>query len=166
MLGVVREVLDRPANDVLVVTVEGGDDLLVPFTRDAVPEVDVPGPQALDPPRPALMLELDVFTLFPHWFAWLSEERAVQNSLGTSASLRLLSLRDFSPLKHAQVDDAPVRGRRGHAAPGRRDGRRARGRLRHVRSTSCEPSAASSPSIPADARSTTPTPASSRPRRA
>jgi 16S rRNA processing protein RimM len=42
-LGLVREVLERPANDVLVVTVEGGDDLLVPFTRDAVPEVDVPG---------------------------------------------------------------------------------------------------------------------------
>jgi 16S rRNA processing protein RimM len=43
VLGVVREVLERPANDVLVVTVEDGDDLLVPFTRDAVPEVDVPG---------------------------------------------------------------------------------------------------------------------------
>jgi tRNA (guanine37-N1)-methyltransferase len=56
------------------------------------------------------MLELDVFTLFPHWFAWLSEERAVQNSLGTRASLRLLSLRDFSPLRHAQVDDAPFGG--------------------------------------------------------
>ena len=56
------------------------------------------------------MLELDVFTLFPHWFAWLSEERAVQNSLGSSASLRLLSLRDFSTLRHAQVDDAPFGG--------------------------------------------------------
>jgi tRNA (guanine37-N1)-methyltransferase len=56
------------------------------------------------------MLELDVFTLFPQWFAWLSEERAVQNALGTSASLRLLSLRDFSPLRHAQVDDAPFGG--------------------------------------------------------
>jgi tRNA (guanine37-N1)-methyltransferase len=56
------------------------------------------------------MLELDVFTLFPHWFAWLSEERAVQNSLGSAARLRLLSLRDFSPLKHAQVDDAPFGG--------------------------------------------------------
>jgi 16S rRNA processing protein RimM len=43
VLGVVREVFERPANDVLVVTVEGADDLLVPFTRDAVPEVDVPG---------------------------------------------------------------------------------------------------------------------------
>jgi tRNA (guanine37-N1)-methyltransferase len=56
------------------------------------------------------MLELDVFTLFPHWFAWLSEERAVQNALGRTASLRLLSLRDFSPLRHAQVDDAPFGG--------------------------------------------------------
>jgi tRNA (guanine37-N1)-methyltransferase len=56
------------------------------------------------------VLELDVFTLFPHWFAWLSEERAVQNALGRSASLRLLSLRDFSPLRHAQVDDAPFGG--------------------------------------------------------
>jgi tRNA (guanine37-N1)-methyltransferase len=56
------------------------------------------------------MLELDVFTLFPHWFAWLSEERAVQNSLGAAARLRLLPLRDFSPLKHAQVDDAPFGG--------------------------------------------------------
>jgi tRNA (guanine37-N1)-methyltransferase len=56
------------------------------------------------------MLELDVFTLFPHWFAWLSEERAVQNALGSTANLRLLSLRDFSPLRHAQVDDAPFGG--------------------------------------------------------
>jgi 16S rRNA processing protein RimM len=39
--GVVREVLERPANDVLVVEVVDGDDLLVPFTRDAVPEIDV-----------------------------------------------------------------------------------------------------------------------------
>jgi 16S rRNA processing protein RimM len=43
VVGVVREVLERPANDVVVVEVEDGDDLLVPFTRDAVPEVDVPG---------------------------------------------------------------------------------------------------------------------------
>ncbi len=42
VLGVVREVLERPANDVLVVDVPDGDDLLVPFTRDAVPHVDIP----------------------------------------------------------------------------------------------------------------------------
>ena len=91
-------------------TVEGGDDLLVPFTRDAVPEVDVPARRLDAPAGSPLMLELDVFTLFPHWFAWLSEERAVQNALGSTANLRLLSLRDFSPLRHAQVDDAPFGG--------------------------------------------------------
>jgi 16S rRNA processing protein RimM len=41
VLGVVKEVLERPANDVLVVEVPEGDDLLVPFTRDAVPHVDI-----------------------------------------------------------------------------------------------------------------------------
>jgi 16S rRNA processing protein RimM len=41
-LGTVREVLERPANDVLVVAPpEGGDDVLVPFTLDAIPEVDI-----------------------------------------------------------------------------------------------------------------------------
>ena len=40
-LGAVREVLERPANDVLVVTTADGGELLLPFTRDAVPAVDV-----------------------------------------------------------------------------------------------------------------------------
>jgi 16S rRNA processing protein RimM len=39
-IGVVRDVLDRPANDVLVVD-RGGEELLVPFIREAVPSVDV-----------------------------------------------------------------------------------------------------------------------------
>jgi len=56
------------------------------------------------------MLEIDVFTLFPHWFAWLSEEPAVQRALAGSLSLRFLSYRDYSPLPHAQVDDAPFGG--------------------------------------------------------
>jgi 16S rRNA processing protein RimM len=43
-IGTIREVLERPANDVLVAdALAGGDDLLIPFTRDAVPEVDVAG---------------------------------------------------------------------------------------------------------------------------
>jgi 16S rRNA processing protein RimM len=41
-VGVVREVLERPANDVLVLDA-GGQELLVPFVRDAVPEVDIEG---------------------------------------------------------------------------------------------------------------------------
>jgi 16S rRNA processing protein RimM len=39
-IGTVREVLERPANDVLVVEGAQGD-LLLPFTRDAIPVVDV-----------------------------------------------------------------------------------------------------------------------------
>jgi tRNA (guanine37-N1)-methyltransferase len=56
------------------------------------------------------MLEIDVFTLFPHWFAWLSEEAAIQRALNGPLSLRFLSYRDYSPLPHAQVDDAPFGG--------------------------------------------------------
>ena len=56
------------------------------------------------------MLEIDVFTLFPHWFAWLSEEPAVQRALTGALSLSFLSYRDYSPLPHAQVDDAPFGG--------------------------------------------------------
>jgi tRNA (guanine37-N1)-methyltransferase len=56
------------------------------------------------------VLEIDVFTLFPHWFAWLSEETAVQRALSGPLSLRFLSYRDYSPLPHAQVDDAPFGG--------------------------------------------------------
>jgi len=56
------------------------------------------------------MLEIDVFTLFPHWFAWLSEEPSVQRALAGPLSLRFLSYRDYSPLPHAQVDDAPFGG--------------------------------------------------------
>jgi 16S rRNA processing protein RimM len=42
-LGEVAEVLERPANDVLVLHLLDGREHLVPFTREAVPEVDVPG---------------------------------------------------------------------------------------------------------------------------
>ncbi len=56
------------------------------------------------------MLELDVFTLFPHWFAWLSEERPVQNALANGLRLGFHSYRDYSPLKHRAVDDAPFGG--------------------------------------------------------
>ena len=40
-LGEVTEVLDRPANDVLVLRLTDGREHLVPFTREAVPGVDV-----------------------------------------------------------------------------------------------------------------------------
>src|SRR4051794_17799906 len=62
------------------------------------------------PIRTLPMLEVDVFTLFPHWFSWLSEEPSVQRALNGPLSLRFLSYRDYSPLPHAQVDDAPFGG--------------------------------------------------------
>jgi 16S rRNA processing protein RimM len=40
-VGRVREVLDLPANDVLVVEKDDGSELLLPFVHDAIPVVDV-----------------------------------------------------------------------------------------------------------------------------
>ena len=45
-LGEVADVLERPANDVLVLRLSDGREHLVPFTREAVPGVDVSGPHA------------------------------------------------------------------------------------------------------------------------
>jgi 16S rRNA processing protein RimM len=42
-LGEVTDVLERPANDVLVLRLSDGREHLVPFTREAVPGVDVSG---------------------------------------------------------------------------------------------------------------------------
>ena len=42
-LGEVTDVLERPANDVLVLRLRDGREHLVPFTREAVPGVDVAG---------------------------------------------------------------------------------------------------------------------------
>jgi tRNA (guanine37-N1)-methyltransferase len=55
-------------------------------------------------------LQLDVFTLLPHAFAWLTEQRPVAGVLGDPLDLRLLNYRDFSPLRSGQVDDEPYGG--------------------------------------------------------
>src|SRR3989442_4164642 len=55
-------------------------------------------------------LQLDVFTLIPHAFAWLTEQRPVAAVLGDELDLRLFSYRDYSPLKSGQVDDEPYGG--------------------------------------------------------
>jgi tRNA (guanine37-N1)-methyltransferase len=56
------------------------------------------------------MPAIDVFTLFPSWFAWLVEERHVSNALAGELELRLHNLRDYSPLKHRMLDDEPYGG--------------------------------------------------------
>ena len=55
-------------------------------------------------------MQLDVFTLVPHAFAWLTEQRPVASVLGTELDLRLFSYRDTTPLRGGQVDDEPYGG--------------------------------------------------------
>jgi len=55
-------------------------------------------------------VQIDVFTLVPHAFAWLTEQRPVANVLGGALDLRLLNYRDYTPLRSGQVDDEPYGG--------------------------------------------------------
>jgi tRNA (guanine37-N1)-methyltransferase len=55
-------------------------------------------------------VQLDVFTLLPHAFAWLTEQRPVAAVLGDELELRLLNYRDYTPLASGQVDDEPYGG--------------------------------------------------------
>lgn len=55
-------------------------------------------------------MQIDVFTLVPHAFAWLTEQRPLAAVLGTELELRLFNYRDSSPLRGGQVDDDPYGG--------------------------------------------------------
>jgi tRNA (guanine37-N1)-methyltransferase len=55
-------------------------------------------------------MQLDVFTLVPHAFAWLTEQRPVATVLGGELDLRLFSYREYTPLRAGQVDDEPYGG--------------------------------------------------------
>ncbi len=55
-------------------------------------------------------MQIDVFTLVPHAFAWLTEQRPLAAVLGTELDLRLFNYRDTSPLSARQVDDEPYGG--------------------------------------------------------
>ena len=55
-------------------------------------------------------MQLDVFTLVPHAYAWLTEQRPVASVLGEELELRLFSYRDTTPLRSGQVDDEPYGG--------------------------------------------------------
>jgi tRNA (guanine37-N1)-methyltransferase len=55
-------------------------------------------------------LQLDIFTLIPHAFAWLTEQRPVAAVLGDELDLRLFSYRDYTPLSKGQIDDEPYGG--------------------------------------------------------
>jgi tRNA (guanine37-N1)-methyltransferase len=55
-------------------------------------------------------MQLDVFTLLPHAFAWMTEQRPVAAVLGSELELRFLNYRDYTPLTGGQVDDEPYGG--------------------------------------------------------
>jgi tRNA (guanine37-N1)-methyltransferase len=55
-------------------------------------------------------VQIDVFTLLPHAFSWLTEQRPLAAVLGSELELRLWNYRDFTPLSGGQVDDEPYGG--------------------------------------------------------
>ena len=55
-------------------------------------------------------MQIDVFTLVPHAYAWLTEQRPVAAVLGDELELRLFNYRDWTPLANGQVDDEPYGG--------------------------------------------------------
>jgi tRNA (guanine37-N1)-methyltransferase len=55
-------------------------------------------------------MQIDVFTLLPHAFSWLTEQRPVAAVLGSELDLRFLNYRDYTPLTGGQVDDEPYGG--------------------------------------------------------
>src|SRR5258708_3864597 len=55
-------------------------------------------------------LQIDVFTLVPHAFAWLTEQRPLATVLVGELDLRLFSYRDTTRLGAGQIDDEPYGG--------------------------------------------------------
>ena len=55
-------------------------------------------------------MQLDVFTLVPHVFAGVTEQRPLATVLGQGLDLRLFNYRDYTPLRSGQVDDEPYGG--------------------------------------------------------
>ncbi len=55
-------------------------------------------------------MQIDVFTLVPHAFAWMTEQRPIATVLGGELDLRLHSYRDYTTLRAGQVDDTPYGG--------------------------------------------------------
>ena len=55
-------------------------------------------------------MRIDVFTLVPHAFAWLTEAQPIAGILGAELELRLFNYRASTPLRAGQVDDEPYGG--------------------------------------------------------
>jgi len=55
-------------------------------------------------------VRIDVFTLFPDWFGWFSEQRHVRNALASGHAAEAVDMRATTPLSAGQVDDTPYGG--------------------------------------------------------
>jgi tRNA (guanine37-N1)-methyltransferase len=55
-------------------------------------------------------VKIDIFTLFPEWFGWLSSQRHVANVLASGSSIECVDFRRDTPLTAGQVDDTPFGG--------------------------------------------------------
>jgi len=55
-------------------------------------------------------MRVDLFTLVPHAFSWLTEQQPLAGVLGRGLELRFLNYRDTTPLRAGQVDDEPYGG--------------------------------------------------------
>ena len=64
------------------------------------------------PPRRASVpgVQIDVFTLFPHWFDWFRTQRHVTNAAALGHTLETVDYRAETPLKGGRVDDVPFGG--------------------------------------------------------
>jgi tRNA (guanine37-N1)-methyltransferase len=57
-----------------------------------------------------MSVDIDIFTLFPDWFAWFRTQRHVSNALATGSRIDCVNFRDHTPLSAGQVDDTPFGG--------------------------------------------------------
>ena len=56
-------------------------------------------------------MQIDIFTLFPEWFAWFEGQRHVVNARAAGElELRYAHYREYTPLSGGQVDDTPFGG--------------------------------------------------------
>jgi tRNA (guanine37-N1)-methyltransferase len=55
-------------------------------------------------------VNIDVFTLFPEWFAWFASQRHVANVLAGGSRVECVNPRESTPLSGGQVDDTPFGG--------------------------------------------------------
>ncbi|MBI4898028.1 MAG: tRNA (guanosine(37)-N1)-methyltransferase TrmD [Actinobacteria bacterium] len=55
-------------------------------------------------------MQIDVFTLFPEWFEWFSDQRHMKNLAAAGTTLDVVDMRATTPIANNRVDDTPYGG--------------------------------------------------------